>query len=191
MPENDTTPDTGDTTTTDQQPDATDQDHGTRPAPGHDAPPDPEHDKQTSTKTFTQADIDRIVAERVTREQKKYADYADLKKAAAKLAKIEDDQKTEVEKLGEQLSAAQVELQSLKVEKTRRDAASTAGLDPDLTEYITAVDPDEALAQATKLAEKVKAREPKPADMRQGTRTTARPPESRDELIRRMAGFQN
>ena len=35
--------------------------------------------KGTEEKTFTQADVDKVIAERLAREKKKYADYDNLK----------------------------------------------------------------------------------------------------------------
>lgn len=50
------------------------------------------------SKTFTQADVDRIAGERAQRERAKYQDYNDLKASAAKLAKIEEANASETEK---------------------------------------------------------------------------------------------
>jgi hypothetical protein len=55
--------------------------------------PAPEPDK-----TFGQADVDRIVAERVARERAKYADHDDLRKAAKRLEEIEAANATDLEK---------------------------------------------------------------------------------------------
>ena len=41
---------------------------------------DQNKDTNKDEKTFTQADLDKIVADRLAREQKKYADYEELKK---------------------------------------------------------------------------------------------------------------
>ena len=49
-------------------------------------------------RTFTQADIDRVVQDRLTRERAKYADYDNLKAAADKLRELEDAQKSELER---------------------------------------------------------------------------------------------
>lgn len=49
-------------------------------------------------KAFTQADVDRIVGERVQRTKAGFADYNELKASAAKLAKIEADNASETEK---------------------------------------------------------------------------------------------
>ena len=53
---------------------------------------------QDKTQTFTQADIDRIVADRLSRERSKFSDYDDLKKQAKRLADIEASQLSETEK---------------------------------------------------------------------------------------------
>lgn len=49
-------------------------------------------------KTFTQADLDRVVKERLERERGKYSDYDDLKAAAKKLKDLETSQLSETEK---------------------------------------------------------------------------------------------
>jgi hypothetical protein len=53
---------------------------------------------QSSDRTFTQAELDRIVSERLGRERGKYADYDQLKAAADELATIKEAQATETEK---------------------------------------------------------------------------------------------
>jgi hypothetical protein len=52
----------------------------------------PEGQEQEAGKTFTQADLDRIVAERLARESKKYADYDDLKAKAEEAARLQAEQ---------------------------------------------------------------------------------------------------
>ena len=48
--------------------------------------------------TFTQADLDRTVGERLARERAKFADYNDLKSKAARLSEIEEASASETEK---------------------------------------------------------------------------------------------
>lgn len=108
--------------------------------------------------------------------------------AAKRLAEIEDSQKTETQRLTDKLTAAEVELQQYRVATIRHDAAREAGLDPDLAEYITEVDPGKALEQAKKLAARIKPADPNPADMRQGTRQTAQAGPSVDDWIRSSFG---
>lgn len=72
------------------------------PAPPTDPPkpPDP-------PKSFTQAQLDQIVQERLRTEKAKFADYEDLKKAKTKLDGIEAAQKTELEREQEKATAAE------------------------------------------------------------------------------------
>ena len=67
-------------------------------AQGSGEPPETGHG---DGKTFTQDELNRVVADRLTRERSKYADYDDLKKQAAKLQEIEDAQKSELERAQE------------------------------------------------------------------------------------------
>ena len=71
----------------------------TPPDPGQTPPPGGE-----PPKTFTQADLDRIIKERLTREQTRFADYDDLKKAAGELQKLKDAQLSEQEKLTKRIA---------------------------------------------------------------------------------------
>ncbi len=93
-------------------------------------------DGQQAGKTFTQAELDAIIADRLGRERQRYADYEDLKKAAAKLKEIEDASKGEAQKLQEQLQALQAENTSLKTQvqtaRAERAAAKGGALYPDL-----------------------------------------------------------
>ena len=58
-------------------------------------------------RAFTQADVDRIIAERLTRQKAQFADYDDLKQVAAKWAEHEEAQKTEAQKLADRATAAE------------------------------------------------------------------------------------
>lgn len=55
-------------------------------------------------KTFTQQDVERIIAERLSRQKEKFADYDELKQKAAKYSEIEEQQKTEAQKVAERLA---------------------------------------------------------------------------------------
>ena len=59
----------------------------------------------TGDKTFTQADLDRVVAERLAREKAKFGDYEDLKRKAAEFDKGQQAQLSEQEKLKAELEA--------------------------------------------------------------------------------------
>jgi hypothetical protein len=111
--------------------------------------------EQNVEKTLSQADVDRIVKERLARERQKYADYDDLK-AKAEAA---DSSKTDLEKLTEQLQALQQENETNKVKALRSEVASTKGVPAGL---LTATTQEELEAQADALLEFAKSSAPKP-----------------------------
>lgn len=75
-------------------------------------------------KSFTQAELDQIVKDRLERERRKYADYNDLKASREELQKIKDGERTELEKLQAERDKALSELDSLKstLAQKERDA---------------------------------------------------------------------
>ena len=91
-----------------------DQDTQHRPGPdGTGQPPDAagggEQPEGEAERTFTQADLDRIIKERMARERNKYADYADLKAQAEKWAEHEAAQQSELEKAQTRAEKAEAE----------------------------------------------------------------------------------
>lgn len=64
-------------------------------------------DSSADANTFTQADIDRIVKERVDRLKAKYGDYEDLKARAARLADLERSQMDETQRMAADMQALQ------------------------------------------------------------------------------------
>lgn len=75
----------------------------------------------STEKTFTQAELDAIVSDRLKRDRAKYADYEALKEKAAKLDEIEEQNKTDLQKAVERGDTLQAELDKLKTENTVRD----------------------------------------------------------------------
>lgn len=79
-------------------------------------------------KTFTQADLDRVVTERLERERKKYLDYEDLKKAAGRLKELETAQLSETEKLKRELDEHKVKLSDAEARASARELEVTERL---------------------------------------------------------------
>ncbi|MDQ3786268.1 MAG: hypothetical protein M3422_03375, partial [Actinomycetota bacterium] len=84
------------------------------PTPPQPTPTPAPQDPAPTPPTFTQDDVNRIVAERIARERQKYEGFDDLKDKAAKYDALQAENATEVEK-----AVAQA------VETTRADAAKT------------------------------------------------------------------
>lgn len=153
-------------------------------------------DSKTAGKTFTQADLDRIVADRVARERARYSDYSDLKKRAAAAMTEQERAVAEAEQRGR--SAALKDSGSRLARAEFRAAAagkvSTSALDgfleyADLGRFVgDDGEPDEkAIAAAVK---KLSGSSPG-TNYDGGARGEADKPISMSALIRRHAGLSN
>lgn len=108
--------------------------------------PDPKPADEKPVDAFSQADVDRIVAERLKREREatkaKYADYDDLK-AKAEGAKTAEERMAELER----------EIQTTKHEALRRRVQAAHGIaDEDAELFLTGTDEESLTAQAKRLA---------------------------------------
>ena len=72
-------------------------------------------------KTFTQAELDAIVADRLSREKSKYADYADLQKKAKLYDEVEEKNKSELQKAQEKSAKLEKELNDMKKANETKD----------------------------------------------------------------------
>lgn len=113
-----------------------------------DPTPTPTEGDDPKDQSFTQADVDRIVAERLKREREttkaKYADYDELKQKAEG-AKSADDRIAELEK-----SIAQANHEAMK----RRVQAAHGISDEDAELFLTGADEESLTAQAKRLADR-------------------------------------
>lgn len=67
------------------------------------------------TPPASQADLDRIIADRLARERQKYADYSELKEKATQFDAAQEAAKSEAQKQAEALQAAQSELEKYRL----------------------------------------------------------------------------
>ena len=75
-------------------------------------------------RTFTQAELDAIIADRLARERERYRDYDALKAAAQELERIKTAQMTETERL--QRQAAENERRAIEAERRVAETAIRA-----------------------------------------------------------------
>lgn len=92
----------------------------------------------TDDKALSQADVDRIVGERLARERAKFADYEDLKTKAAQLDAIEEAKKDELQKAQERATEleqgkteAEKRLERVAIRSAVLAEATRQGADPD------------------------------------------------------------
>lgn len=108
-----------------------------------------ESTQEAAEKTFTQAEMDAIIGERLGRLKAKYADYDELAQKAKAYDEVEEANKSELQKAVEERDRLKAELAKIEAEKERAEAvvkaAAEHGVDPDLLSRM-AGDPNENAA---------------------------------------------
>lgn len=93
-------------------------------------------------KTFTQAELDAKIADRLSRERKKFADYDEVKAKAAEFEQLKQAQMSDLERTAAEAeargrSAVLAEVGERLARTEFRAAAATAGIDvADVLEYV-------------------------------------------------------
>jgi transcriptional regulator len=129
------------------------------------------------TTTFTQAQVNDLIAKEKGKIQSKYADYSDLKAAAAKLEEIEAANATELEKAQKKNAELEARLAETSAAALRQKVAAENELPAKLVPFLTATDEEGLAEQAATLLENLK---PATPDFDGGTReppADAKPPE--------------
>lgn len=122
-------------------------------------------EKQTE-QTFTQADVDRIVKERVQRERAKYADYGELKEKAAGATTLEE-------------RVTQIERQAKESEERalRAEVANAKGLTPNQAKRLVGATREELEADADDLLKDIGAQQKRGNRVPTEGKTTPKPGE--------------
>ena len=101
-------------------------------------------------KTFTQAEVDKIVGERLSRQKQKYEDYDDLKEKAARFDEIEEQSKSELQKATERADKLQAEIDGLKNAEKIRTMREKVALETGLPVNLLSGDTEEACKEQAK-----------------------------------------
>lgn len=83
--------------------------------------PTPAAGEQQTERTFTQAEMNAIIADRLSRERTKYADYDALKAKAQQFDAAQEADKSELQKATEKAASLQAQVDSLTKANTQRD----------------------------------------------------------------------
>ena len=107
---------------------------------------------ENGEKTFTQEEVNGIVAERLARDRKNYADYESLKEKAAKFDELEEKNKSDLQKETERAEALQKELDAMKKAESIRSVRETVAKENNVpADLLTGETEEECKAQAEKL----------------------------------------
>lgn len=113
-------------------------------------------DAQTpqSERTFTQSEMNAILADRLARERGKYADYDTLKAKAERFDAAQEAGKTELQKANERAQKLQGQLDSLTKEAALREMRAKVASKTNVPETLLNADTEEACtAQAKAILE--------------------------------------
>lgn len=81
-------------------------------------------EQKPAEKTFTQAELNEILGQRLARVKEQYGDYEDLQAKAAELQQIKEAGKSEQQKLADQLTALQQQLTAKDAEVEKANLAA-------------------------------------------------------------------
>ena len=105
--------------------------------------------QQTEEKTFTQAELNAIVQQRVKETNDKYVNYEELKEKAKKFDDIEEKSKSELQKATEKANALQAQLDALKKAGDVREIRDKVSKETKVpAELLTGEDEETCKAQA-------------------------------------------
>lgn len=103
----------------------------------------------TQERTFTQAELNAIVTDRLSREREQYADYAALKEKAEKYDAAQEADKTDLQKATEKVAALQAQVDAYtkadKLRSVREKVSQETGVPANL---LYGEDEDSCKAQA-------------------------------------------
>jgi hypothetical protein len=103
----------------------------------------------------TQADLDRLIGDRVARERAKYADHDELAAKAKRLDEIEAANKSDLDKEKDRAAAAEADRDKARAEAQRLRVAAKHGIsDEDADLFLTGLDEQTLEAQAKRLADR-------------------------------------
>lgn len=150
--------------------------------------------QDTYTPPASQADLDRIIESRLTRERAKFADYDDLKTRASKYDELEESKKTEAQRLADERDREKTRAETAEAAQMRVTAAlakAPEGTKPaeiaELAARLNGSTKEELEADAEKLFALL-GKDGRPrGDVGQGARGGEQP-KSMNDLIRQAAG---
>jgi len=151
---------------------------------------DPTDDGDGFAPITSQADLTRIITERVSRERAKYADFDDLKAKAERFDELADANKSEIEKANEKAAQAARESEQARAEALRWKVAAKHGItDEDAELFLHGTDEDTLTKQAKRLQERASDRKRQGNHVpREGTNTSAPKTDDMREFTRNLFG---
>lgn len=123
------------------------------PTPEQTPTPEPKPDEQPAAKSFSQDEVNSLLAKQ---KREAFGDYGDLKQKAAKLAELEESQRTEAEKIAARATAAEKERDEARAQSLRYDAALEHGVGKDFFDLLGSGSAEEIASRAERVGSLLK-----------------------------------
>ena len=101
-------------------------------------------------KTFTQEELNAIVADRLSREKAKYEGFDELKAKAEKYDELEEANKSELQKASERVASLEAELESVRKNEQIRAIRDKVATETGIPANLLTADTEEACAEQAK-----------------------------------------
>lgn len=115
------------------------------------APQQPSGEAPAPEKTFSQAELDRMISERLARQKAQFGDVDGLKQKAAEFDKLQEERMTEQQKLSARAEAAERAQQQAQAEALRYKAAATHQVSADNFDLLGSGNEEEVTARAQRV----------------------------------------
>lgn len=116
-----------------------------------------ENPAREGSRTFTQDEVNSLLAKERRTAESKYAGFEDLKAKAEEFDKLQEANKTALEKANDKLAKATAELETLKAERERAlivaQVAKDTGVPLSVVEALNGADAETLMEQAKSIAE--------------------------------------
>ncbi len=120
------------------------------------ADPKPTDPKSTETPSFSQEQVNALLAEQKRKERERFAGYDDLKAKATEFDKLAEAQKTEQQRHAEAAAKAQKDADEARAETLRYKAAAEHGVGKDYFDLLGSGDEETITARAERVGSLVK-----------------------------------
>lgn len=104
---------------------------------------------------LTQADVDKVVENRLERQRKQFADYDDLKERASKVDSISKEYEDKLKEIGTKTTDLEKQLGAAKLETEKVKVIHEYKLSDELAEFVTGDTAEDLRAKAEKLSKGV------------------------------------
>lgn len=159
------------------------------------AAPDASSESNSETTTFTQQQVNDLIAREKGKIQAKYEGHEDLKAKAARLDELEAANATEVEKANKKVTTEKERADAAEAKLLRFEVAAEKEVPADYLDLLVGNTRDELEAKAEKIVQLVKSRNESndPPDFNGGAREpapdTQTPDQAHNALILGLAGI--